>query len=686
MDESHRYRASAGVRAINELQPVLGLEFTATPQVERGTDSLPFRNVVYGYPLANAIRDGFVKEPAVATRENFDARNYGEEQLERLKLEDGIHIHESVKVELEVYARQTAQPRVKPFLLVVAQDVEHAKKLRALLESPDFFEGRYRGCVAEVHSKLRGDEGDENVERLLAVESPEEPTEVVVHVNMLKEGWDVTNLYTIVPLRAASSRTLVEQSIGRGLRLPYGTRTGVAAIDRLTIIAHDRFQEIIDLANEPGSIIRTGVVIGRDVPLAGRKEIRVPPEIERRILELPRPGEARDGPHFGTPAERAVAELALRRIQEYERLPRSAELASAETRAQLVRDVQEAWASPQGRLPGMPEVDVGRVVSSVVEIYGSLTIDIPRVVVVPKGVGSCGYDDFDLDASGVSLQPVPEDILIHHLQSQERERLATGTGVAPEQRLEDYLVRALIDFDDVNYDEQADLLYKLSGQLVARLGSYLSDETAVRNVLQYRQQRLAELIHSQMEEHRREGRRDYEARVTRGFTTLRAASFTVDADEEPRDFRAPVDEPHRIRGMAFAGFRKCLYGTQRFDTDTERRFAVLLEDDLEVLKWFKPSRGQLQIYGPSDQSYEPDFVIEAQGEKLLCETKRATEMGDPEVVAKADAATVWCEAASRHPSEHGAKPWRYLLIPHDEVEASRTLAGLGAAFEHRRRT
>ena len=39
----------------------------------------------------------------------------------------------------------------------------------------------------------------------------------------------MTNLYTIVPLRAANSRTLVEQSIGRGLRLPYGKRTGVPA-------------------------------------------------------------------------------------------------------------------------------------------------------------------------------------------------------------------------------------------------------------------------------------------------------------------------------------------------------------------------------------------------------------------------------------------------------------------------
>src|SRR5438477_6659556 len=99
------------------------------------------------------------------------------------------------------------------------------------------------------------------VQRLLAVESTEEPTEIVIHVNKLKEGWDVTNLYTIVPLRAASSKNLIEQSIGRGLRLPYGQRTGVAAIDRLTIIAHDRFQELLDEAGAAESIIRTGYVI-----------------------------------------------------------------------------------------------------------------------------------------------------------------------------------------------------------------------------------------------------------------------------------------------------------------------------------------------------------------------------------------------------------------------------------------
>jgi superfamily II DNA or RNA helicase len=87
--------------------------------------------------------------------------------------------------------------------------------------------GRYKDKVIQVDSSKTGAEEEEMIQSLLKVESTDEPTEIVIHVNMLKEGWDVTNLYTIVPLRAANARILIEQSIGRGLRLPYGKRTGV---------------------------------------------------------------------------------------------------------------------------------------------------------------------------------------------------------------------------------------------------------------------------------------------------------------------------------------------------------------------------------------------------------------------------------------------------------------------------
>ncbi len=170
MDESHRYRASAGVKAINELRPILGLELTATPQIERGNTAERFKNVIYSYPLSSAMNDGFVKEPAVATRENFDARNYDKDGLEKLKLEDGIRVHENTKVQLEVYARENDKPMVKPFMLVVAQETEHANALQKTIESEGFFEGRYKGKVITVHSNLRGEEKDETVQQLISVE------------------------------------------------------------------------------------------------------------------------------------------------------------------------------------------------------------------------------------------------------------------------------------------------------------------------------------------------------------------------------------------------------------------------------------------------------------------------------------------------------------------------------------
>src|SRR5208283_5435786 len=153
----------------------------------------------------------------VVTRKNFNPAGMSHEEIERLKLEDGIRLHESIKVELETYARESDNPIVKPFLLVIARDTTHAGLLLQLIQSDGFFEGRYGDKVIQVDSSRTGKDEEEMIERLLKVEDASEPTEIVIHVNMLKEGWDVTNLYTIVPLRAANARILIEQSIGRGL-------------------------------------------------------------------------------------------------------------------------------------------------------------------------------------------------------------------------------------------------------------------------------------------------------------------------------------------------------------------------------------------------------------------------------------------------------------------------------------
>lgn len=679
MDESHRYRGKAGMRAINELKPILGLELTATPQIESGNQTQGFKNVIYSYPLSAALSDGFVKEPAVATRENFRLANYDEEGLERLKLEDGIRIHEHTKVQLDIYSRDSGSRRVKPFMLVIAKDTTHAGELLRRIEGYDFFEGRYEGRVITVHSNQTGEEKDETVQQLLSVEDPANPTEIVIHVNMLKEGWDVTNLYTIVPLRAANSRTLVEQSIGRGLRLPYGKRTGVPDVDRLTIVSHDRFQEIVDHANDPNSIIRTGIVIGRDIPDKPTQAITIPPTLHS-ILGITPDGAApvtsasAQAPLFTTDRERKVAETTLSIIQQdFERLRRSGDLKTPEVQQKLVALVQEAMRPAQPELAGMAQpVDLPAIVEKTAAAFVDLTIDIPRITVVPSGEVTVGFEDFDLDCASVRFPPEAMDILMQQLTDNQRFRLVSGDGVIPESRPEDYIVRGLIDKDDISYDDHAPLLYKLAGQMVAHLRSYLSTEDDVLNVLQCHQNELVRLVHTQLNQHYVERATEYTVSAPKGFQTLTPGNAEIEAGKEVRNFRQPVDERLLIRGMVFGGFRKCLYAAQKFDSDPERRFATILEDDTSVVKWLKPSKGLLRIHYAEDDNYLPDFIVESADCRYLCEIKRASDVDDAVVQRKAKAATLWCERASGVSD----KPWRYALIPHDQVQINRSLASL----------
>ncbi|MFN9960127.1 MAG: type III restriction endonuclease subunit R, partial [bacterium] len=105
-------------------------------------------------------------------------------------------------------------------------------------------------------------------------------------------------------------------------------------------------------------------------------------------------------------------------------------------------------------------------------------IDIPRILVVPKGEVKSGFKPFTLDLSPINY-PAPDDELwIRHLRTEQVDVIGLGRGSADEQRLEDYVVSGLIDFDDVAYDEHANLLYELAAQVVSHLCSYLSADDA----------------------------------------------------------------------------------------------------------------------------------------------------------------------------------------------------------------
>ena len=241
-------------------------------------------------------------------------------------------------------------------------------------------------------------------------------------------------------------------------------------------------------------------------------------------------------------------------------------------------------------------------------------------------------------------------------------------------------MRGLVDFDDVSYDEQADLLYELAGQAVRHFLAYLSEDET-RQVLQYHQPALAALIHVQMQGHYWEKAEGHDVQVSQGFTPLlRESAQTVGAGDAVLDVRTEPKDKTKIGQLRFGGFTRCLYATQKFESDTERRFAVILERDAQ--RWFRPAKNQFQIFyrlGSGHQQYVPDFVAETEHENLMAETKARNEMATPEVEAKRKAAEEWCRHASTHAATYGGKPWRYALMPHDTVAENMTLATLTRA-------
>jgi type III restriction enzyme len=684
MDESHRYRATAGMRAINELKPVLGLELTATPFVETARGPVPFSNVIFDYPLARAMEDGFVKEPAVVTRRDFNPIGKSPEAIQLMKLEDGVRLHESVKVDLETYARENGERIVKPFVLVIARDTTHAAELMSLLRSVAFFQGRYAEKVIQVDSSVKE---EETIEKLLTVEHADNPVEIVIHVNMLKEGWDVTNLYTIIPLRAANARTLIEQSIGRGLRLPYGRRTGVTAVDRLNIVAHDRFQEIVDEANNPASPIRLKQLILDEADLA-RKTVTVvstPTILGTLGLQTAQSAEAialagpAPTPAFSDPDELRVARLAYEAFRklarEPDKVPSVSYLSRPEVQERVIREVCSLYQPVQMELDGIakPAPDIGAVIAATATLMIDRTIDIPRISVLPKGDVKAGFRPFTLDLSGMRYAAPSEELWAKHLRTDQVDIIGLSQGNLLELRLEDYVVSGLIDFPDVSYDDNADLLYDLAAQMVRHLLTYLSEEEA-RQVLSVHQHEIARAVHAQMQEHFwKDDTVEYHYEVRQGFTELKETAYTA-LREAPLDYRVPPADKSNMARYLFGGFSKCLSTVTKFHSDSERKLAVILERDAQ--KWLRPAKGQFQMFyrsGSDHLEYQPDFVAETDDSILMLEPKMATQTQDKDVLAKRDVAIQWCATASEHARTYGGKPWRYVLIPHDAIAENMTL-------------
>jgi type III restriction enzyme len=200
-------------------------------------------------------------------------------------------------------------------------------------------------------------------------------------------------------------------------------------------------------------------VIGKDIPDTGKKAVIVESQFEHVISS---PGTTKEDGNvpsenrslFEKPEEQEVAKATAQVIRQYERLRGSDQLQEDDIQQEMVKKVAELVRPVYGLTYEMlGEERVAEVVRETTILYQKMSIDIPKIVVVPKGEVVAGYEDFDLDTRHIYLQPVAQDILIQHLHGMQRYKLRDGSGIVQEKCPEDYLVRGLIDFNDISYGE-----------------------------------------------------------------------------------------------------------------------------------------------------------------------------------------------------------------------------------------
>lgn len=653
MDESHRYRGDASLNAINHLKPVLGLEFTATPKYKQ--------NVIYSFNLAQSI-GRFVKTPTVVTRTNLTTSDA--EEIERLKLLDGMARHEYKKGRLTEYCQVNNLPMVKPFVLISTKDTTHAGQIKTLIESESFCEGRYAGKVIEIHSGTRGEETDENINRLLQVEQPTSNVEIVIHVNMLKEGWDVKNLYTIIPLRASVSEILTEQTIGRGLRLPFGKITGDYDLDALEIISHDQYARLIqeaknspifkfkELNEDDLRPVKTVPVTHKFIDLDNVLDRLAKRSDVRFTSELTNEQKLNDFVQTIVAEETAKYEMIAKLEEESEEVKQV--LTEQPTLFEVSKPAEEARKFDPAALEAELKDRLRK--------YAEASIDVPHIITET-------YTDRKLEPFSVKVnigpfELVEQRVLTHELASGE-ERVGDKLEVMEIENPRAFLAGRLIDtIEELDVVNDKEAVLALVDSYISQIDKSAEDFKKITHL--YRDAIIRDLK-NQIENHI-EDESKVEAHVRSGFIKFRPYSKTVLEKDGIVPYTQQVPRSD-VKRYLFEGFIKSLYPQVAFDSTPEKDLAAILENDPDVVKWIRPPEGNIPILYRG-RNYNPDFIVQTGTMKYIIEVKARNKLEpqiDQEVRDKAIAAIRWCKLASEIEKQF---KWEYKLLPDDIITPS----------------
>ena len=232
----------------------LQIDVTATPKRNNGSI---FVQTISDYPLVEAIHQRVVKNPVLPDQASRAKLVEKQSSLFTEKYEDFINL--GVEEWKKTY-EQLKPTGKKSILFIMTDDTKNCDDVAGYLEKTH---PELKGAVMTIHTNKSGEisetvsgKNDEELKRLReqanTIDSNESPYKVIVSVLMLKEGWDVKNVTTIVGLRAyaAASNILPEQTLGRGLRRMFFGRDDIE--EYVSVIGTPAFMEFVESIKAEG--------------------------------------------------------------------------------------------------------------------------------------------------------------------------------------------------------------------------------------------------------------------------------------------------------------------------------------------------------------------------------------------------------------------------------------------------
>jgi type III restriction enzyme len=222
----------------------------------------------------------------------------------------------------------------------------------------------------------------------------------------------------------------------------------------------------------------------------------------------------------------------------------------------------------------------------------------------------------------------------------------------------------LDSISELSYDD-ADFVIDVVEQYLSQIPG---DEEDKRRIVRRYATLIVSDIRQQIYEHMDKTTQDIHI-IQKDLILFRKFVKNVKEDGKVR-FDKPFTDKSNIKQYLFTGYKKSYYPSNAFDSDTERLFSIILEEDPDVIRWIKPPLNQLGLFWKAGQQYNPDFLVETFSGKFMVEVKALNEVNSEEVVSKAKEGIKWCRFASTADPDH--KKWEYKLISDDNIHPGNT--------------